>query len=286
MIKASNMSSFYPTLINLYNSFTDLSLLGLRKGGSFIGLKNYLKALSSKNFHLVLWNTAFWLTAVSVGLRIILAFGLALLLNSKTVRKFRLTTISRVIMIVPWATPPVVAVIVFRWILDQQFGAVNRMLLSLNLVDKPIAFLGNINWVWPSVILIITWNTLPLVCLTFLAALQSIPDDLIEAAEIDGASAIQRIRFIILPHLRPTIIVITLISIFWTFNNFLYVWLTTAGGPGIYTNVIATEIYIQGFINYELGYSSTVGIIAALIMGGFAITYLRLVARREFDQIL
>ena len=152
----------YPALFNVYNSFTDLSLLGLRRGGAFIGLGNYAKLLSSEAFYRVLWNTAFWLTAVSVAVRIVLGFGLALLLNSEAVRRYRLVTTSRLILLVPWATPPVVAVIVFRWLLDQRLGAVNRILLWLGVIDTPIAFFGDVHWVWLSVILIIVWNTLPM----------------------------------------------------------------------------------------------------------------------------
>jgi multiple sugar transport system permease protein len=107
----------------------------------------------------------------------------------------------------------------------------------------------------------------------------------VEAAKVDGATLPQRIRHIIVPHLRPTIIVITLLSCFWTFNNFLYVWLTTAGGPGSYTNVIATEIYIKAFIEYQLGYSSAIGMFAAILMAAFGLVYLRVVARREFRDI-
>ena len=276
----------YPTVFNFYNSFTDLSLLGLRRGGSFIGLGNYAKLLGSADFYRVLWNTAVWLTAVSVALRVVLGFGVALLLNSEPVRKYRLVTLSRLILLVPWATPPVVAVIVFRWLLDQRLGAVNRMLMALGIIDLPIAFFGDVRWVWPSVITIIVWNTLPMVSLTFLAALQSLPEELIEAAKVDGATGPQRIRYIILPHLRPTMVVITLLSTFWTFNNFLYVWLTTGGGPGSYTNVIATDIYIKAFIEYHLGYSSAIGVFAALLMAAFALVYLRVVARREFQEIL
>jgi multiple sugar transport system permease protein len=275
----------YPTLFNVHNSLTDLSLLGLRRGGSFIGLGNYAKLLSSEAFYRVLWNTAFWLTAVSVALRVGLGFGLALLLNSETVRRYQLVTASRLILLVPWATPPVVAVIVFRWLLDQRLGTVNRVLQWLGVIDTPIAFFGDVHWVWPSVILIIVWNTLPMVSLTFLAALQSLPEELVEAAKVDGATLPQRIRHIIVPHLRPTIIVITLLSCFWTFNNFLYVWLTTAGGPGSYTNVIATEIYIKAFIEYQLGYSSAIGMFAAILMAAFGLVYLRVVARREFRDI-
>ena len=276
----------YPALFNVYNSFTDLSLLGLRRGGAFIGLGNYAKLLSSEAFYRVLWNTAFWLTAVSVAVRIVLGFGLALLLNSEAVRRYRLVTTSRLILLVPWATPPVVAVIVFRWLLDQRLGAVNRILLWLGVIDTPIAFFGDVHWVWLSVILIIVWNTLPMVSLTFLAALQSLPEEIVEAAKVDGATVPQRIRYIILPHLRPTIVVITLLSCFWTFNNFLYIWLTTAGGPGSYTNVIATDIYIKAFIEYQLGYSSAIGVFAAMLMAAFALVYLRVVARREFQEIL
>jgi len=276
----------YPAVFNVYNSFTDLSLLGLRRGGSFIGLGNYAKLLSSEAFYRVLWNTAFWLTAVSVALRIVLGFALALLLNSEAVRRYRLITASRLILLVPWATPPVVAVIVFRWLLDQRLGPVNRVLQWLGIIDTPIAFFGDVHWVWFSVILIIVWNTLPMVSLTFLAALQSLPEEMVEAAKVDGATAPQRIRYIILPHLRPTIIVITLLSCFWTFNNFLYIWLTTAGGPGSYTNVVATDIYIKAFIEYQLGYSSAIGVFAAILMAAFALVYLRVVARREFQEIL
>jgi multiple sugar transport system permease protein len=100
----------YPTFFNLYNSFTDLSLLGLRRGGAVVGLDNYARLLTSAAFYRVLWNTAFWLTAVSVALRVALGFGLALLLNSEAVRRYRLVTVSRLILLVPWATPPVVAV--------------------------------------------------------------------------------------------------------------------------------------------------------------------------------
>ena len=82
------------------------------------------------------------------------------------------------------------------------------------------------------------------------------------------------------------IVVITLLSCFWTFNNFLYIWLTTAGGPGSYTNVIATDIYIKAFIEYQLGYSSAIGVFAAMLMAAFALVYLRVVARREFQEIL
>jgi multiple sugar transport system permease protein len=279
------MFYLYPTLFNLVNSFTDLSLFGLRQGGDWVGLDNYFELLTSDDFHRVLWNTAFWLTFVSVSVRIVLGLILALLLNSKVLEKYRLKTLSRLLLLVPWATPPIVAIVAWRWLLNPQLGEIDRLLIWLGLIDQPIAFLAEAAWVWPALITIMTWNTLPLVTLAFLASLQSLPHELLEATQVDGASHWQRLRYVILPHLRPAIVVMTLMSTFWTFNNFVYVWLTTAAGPGLYTNVMATEVYIKAFIDGRMGYSSAVGIVMAAIMVFFGIIYLRWVAEREFKEV-
>ena len=274
----------YPTLYNLENSFTDLSLFGLKRGGKWIGVDNYVELLTSPDFRSVLWNTVVWLTVVGVAVRILLGLLLAFLLDSDTLRKWKLTTVSRILLIVPWATPPVVAIIIWRWLLDPKVGAINEALLALGLIDAPIPFLAERLWIWPALLTIITWNTLPLVTLTFLAALQSLPRELIEAAQCDGATKLQTIRHVYLPHLRPAIIVMVLMSTFWTFNNFVYVWLTTGAGPGLYTNVMATEVYIKGFIDGRLGYSSAVGIVMATVMMAFGLIYLRVIAEREFKE--
>ena len=276
----------YPTLFNLYNSFTDLNLMGLKSGGEWVGLEHYVALLTSRDFYRVLWNTLFWLTLVSVVLRLFLGLLLALLLNSATLRRYRLTTLSRLLLLVPWATPPIVAVVVWRWLLDGRQGFINVWLQNLGLTDQPIAFLASVDWVWPAVITIIVWNTLPLVTLTFLAALQSVPPELLEAAEMDGAGALHRFFHVTLPHLMPTVVVMTLLLIFWTFNNFVYVWLATGAGPGLFTNVLATEIYIKGFIDFELGFSSAVGMVMAAMMAVFGLFYFRFVAMREFREIL
>ena len=110
--------------------------------------------------------------------------------------------------------------------------------------------------------------------------------ELVEAAGMDGANSWDIIRFVYLPHLKPSIIVLVLMSTFWTFNNFVYVWLTTGAGPGYYTNVMATDVYIKAFIDGRLGYSSAVGVVMAALMLVFGLVYLRVVARREFREVL
>ncbi len=275
----------YPFVFNIENSFTDLSLFGLKQGGEWVGVSNYLELMASPDFRRVLWNTVFWLTLVGVAVRIVLGLALALLMTSRTIRKYRLSTICRVLLIVPWATPPIVAILVWRWMLDPRTGAINSGLMGLGLIDQPIAFLATAQWVWPALITIITWNTLPLVTLTFMASLQSLPDELIEAAEVDGASRLQVLRYVYIPHLKPAIIIMVLMSTFWTFNNFVYVWLTTGAGPGLYTNVMATEVYIKAFVEGRMGYSSAVGVVMATIMTVFGLIYLRVIAEREMKEV-
>ncbi len=275
----------YPTIFNIETSLTDLSLFGMKQGGQWVGFSNYFELMASSDFHRVLWNTVFWLTIIGVTVRIVLGLLLAFLLTSRTVRKYRLQTISRVLLLVPWATPPIVAILIWRWMLDARVGVVNQALMGLGIIDQPIAFMASQAWVWPAIIAIITWNTLPLVTLTFMASLQSLPHEIVEAAEIDGASRLNILRYIYLPHLRPAIIVMVLLSTFWTFNNFVYVWLTTGAGPGLYTNVMATEVYIKAFIEGRLGYSSAVGVVMATIMVAFGIIYLRVIAQRQMDEV-
>ncbi len=274
----------YPFVFNLDISATDLDIFQLRDGGRWIGLENYIELLTSPGFRRVMFNTVIWLTIVGVTVRIVLGLALAFLLDSRTIRAWRLSTLTRILLIVPWATPPVVAIVVWRWILDPRVGAANQFLMWLGFIDQPIPFLADANWVWPSIIVIITWNTLPLVTLTFMASLQSLPGELVEAAEIDGASRTQLLRYIYLPHLKPAIIVMAMMSTFWTFNNFIYVWLTTGAGPGTFTNVMATEIYIKGFIDGRLGYSAAAGVVMAMIMTAFGMIYLRYVAARALVE--
>ena len=276
----------WPTAQNLALSFTDLSLLGLKRGGNFVGLANYREFVTGPEFGHLLFNTVVWLTVLSVGVRLLLGLGIALLLDSPLLARWRLATLAKIAVLVPWATPPIVAVVVWRWMLEPQNGVVNAVLRELHLVDDPVAFFADLRTVWPSVVTVIVWNTVPVIALSLLASLQSIPDELNEAAALDGASRLQQFRYITLPFLMPTLVVLTLMSVFWTFNNFVYVWLATGAGPGTFTNVLATEIYIKAFVDFRLGYSSAVGIVMAVVMALFGIAYYRFVAPRELKDSL
>ena len=275
----------YPTLYNLFNSFTDLNLFRLKKGGNWIGFNNYIDLFSDPEFKRVLFNTTIWLTIVGVSVRIVLGILLAFLINSNTLKKYKLTNLFQVSLMIPWATPSIVAVVVWRRILDPQVGVINQFLLKYAVITEPIAFLSDTSFVWPSIITIITWNTLPLVTLTFLASLKSVPTDLLDASSVDGANKLQIAWHIILPHMLPSITIMILMSTFWTFNNFAYVWLATGAGPGTFTNVMATEVYLRAFVDGKMGYSSALGIVMASIMTVFGIIYLKLIIKRNLKEI-
>lgn len=275
----------YPIFDNLRISFTDLSLLGMKKGGNWVGLDNYRELFDSSEFGHILFNTFIWLTATSVILRLLIGLAIALLLNTRALKTLRLASISRFALLIPWATPPIVAVVIWRFLLERH-GVVNEALISIGLIDQPIAFFADMRTVWPSIVLIMLWNTVPLIALSLLSSLQTVPDEYFEAAELDGATHWQKFRFVVLPFLMPTILVLGMMSVFWSFNNFVYVWLATGAGPGTFTNVLATEVYLKAFVDFRLGYSSAIGMVMAVIMGGFGILYLRLIAQRQLEETL
>jgi len=275
----------YPIFDNLRISFTDLSLLGMKKGGNWVGLENYRELFRSGEFGHILFNTFIWLTATSVVLRLLIGLAIALLLNTRALGKLRLAAVSRFALLIPWATPPIVAVVIWRFLLERN-GFVNEALIGLGLISQPIAFLADIRTVWPSIVVIMLWNTVPLIALSLLSSLQTVPEEYYEAAELDGATDWQTFRFVTLPFLMPAILVLGLMSVFWSFNNFVYVWLATGAGPGTFTNVLATEVYLKAFVDFRLGYSSAIGMVMAVVMGAFGILYLRLVAQRQLEETL
>ena len=275
---------FGPALLNIVLSFEKISLFELGRGGSWVGLANFGELLRSPLTGLALKNTFFWLTLVTVVLRLLLGIVLALLLNASVLRRWHLMGLARSLVLVPWVTPPVVAVAGWQWLLQACDGAINQILVGVGVIDQGIPFLVRANTVWWSVVSIIVWRELPFVVIALLAGLQSIPEELYEAGRIDGASSWRLLRHLTLPLLRPVLAVVTLLITIWTFNNFLYVWLTTRGGPGDSTQVLATQMFTEAFVNYRLGYGAAVGVLMTVIMLIFALIYFNTAFKRSMDQ--
>lgn len=274
----------WPAFYNFILSLKQISMFQLAKGGEWIGLANYVELVQDPLTHLTLRNTIFWLTIMTVGLRLILGMLFALLLNADVLRRWRISWLARSLVLIPWVTPPVVAVAAWKWLLHPRFGAINQVLFELGIIDDGIPFLVKTNTVWWAIVAIIVWRELPFVIISILAGLQSIPLDLYDAGRVDGASEIRVFRHITLPLLRPVLVIVTLLTTIWTYNNFVYVWLTTQGGPGDFTHVLATQMYSEAFTNYRLGYGASVGVLMSATMLVFSVIYFIFVFRRSVGQ--
>ena len=274
---------FWPALQNVLLSFKKISLFRLKQGGTFIGIENFTSLIKDKDVLLALFNTLFWLTFVTVLLRMVLGVCLALLANSQILKRYRLSGIVRSCLLIPWVTPEVVAVASFQWLLHPRFGIVNKILMQIGLLNEGIPFFVDINYVWFAVVAVIVWRELPFVAITVLAGLQSIPEELYESARVEGAGRWTIFFRITMPLLRPVLTISVMLITIWTFNNFLYVWLTTRGGPGNFTQVMATEMYNQAFTQYRLGYASAIGVFMTLIMVIFSFIYYVTVFKKNME---
>lgn len=270
-----------PSIYNVILAFQSLSPYQSPGDAEAVGLKNFSDLWSSGDLPNAAFNTVFWLTAVTVMLRILLGFGLALALGSPILRRWKLRGFSRTLILIPWMVPQVVAIAAWRWILDGSSGVLNQALSGLGIIDGGVPFLAQTSTVWWSIVAIIVWRELPFVVMVLVAGLQSIPSEQYEAAEVDGAGRWASWRSVTLPNLRPVLTIVVLVTVIQTFNNFVYVWLITGGGPGNFTAVLATELYTAAFFDNELGAGAAIGLLMTVIMAIFAVIYLRATSTKE-----
>jgi multiple sugar transport system permease protein len=229
--------------------------------GRFIGLENYRELLFDDPFFWQVVRNGFIFTIGSVLLKLLVGMAMALVLNQQLVWR----GLWRGLLLMPWVAPTVVTALSWRWILDLT-GVLNHILREAGLMQGSVPWLAQYGTALLSLILVNTWRGFPFFGITLLAGMQAIPQELYEAAEIDGASVWQRFRFVTLPSLRTVMLVVTILSIIWTFNDFSIVWLLTGGGPGHATDVFATYTYKLGFITSRLGYGQTVSVILAPVL--------------------
>lgn len=251
--------------------------------GEFVGLTNFVSVFTDPQTWSSGRNTVLWLTLVTVVLRLGLGVGLAILLQQPVLRRFRLVGLARTIVLLPWMIPPTVAVAAWKWLLDGRTGLVNKALVQSGVIDQPIPFFGEVATVWPSIAAVMVWRELPFVVIAFMAGLQAIPTDQYEAASIDGANSWRSFWYVTLPNLRPVLVVVALMITIGSFNNFIYVWLTTGGGPGTYTQVLATQLFSSAFVDNELGKGAAIGLLMSGFMLFVAAFYL-FVALRSNDE--
>ena len=264
----------FPLIEAFRISFTSLNLIGFK--GKFVGLKNYLMVFRSTAYQQVLINTLL-ISVTTVALRFAAGMGLALIIN----RAFRGRTIVRGLLVLPWLIPSVVVGLLWAWLFDSDIGIVNYVLVALGVIPVNLSWLAENVLAKIAVIIAFTWAGTPFIMMVMLAGLQTIPSEINESAAIDGAGKFSVFRFITLPFLRPLIAINTLLSIVYIFQNFAIIYMLTKGGPGYATEIFSLFVYETAFNSGRLGRASAIGVTWMLLLLGFSIVYVRLIAGKE-----
>lgn len=247
---------FLPAILIFPISLTDWSIVGSPK---FVGIENYINVFSDRMFLRSLQNTVTYTLVVTLILTTI-SLGLAILLN----QKLRGVIISRTIVIMPYVISSAVTGILWKWMFDRNFGILNTYVQQIGF--QPISWLSNPNIALWSIILVNVWWSVGFNTITFLAALQGIPEDLPQAAKVDGANPFQIFWYVTLPQLRPIILYLVVLCAANSFQMFDEAFVITQGGPLGSTATLVFQIYKEAFMNFRIGYSSAWSVITMLMI--------------------
>lgn len=266
----------YPLISAVALSVQDIKVIGTQ--GKFVGLENYARLIGNDNFWEALGRSVLWVVGNALA-QTLAAFGAALLLN----QRFRGRGLARIWIILSWIVPAVVVVIIWRWLLSSS-GVVNYLLMALGLTAEPIGFFSARTTAMISVALINAWRWFPFMAVTLLAALQSIPRELYEAAEVDGATAWRRFWSLTFPLLQPVLFVLGLVGTLMSFNVFDVIWLLTGGGPSNATTTLPVLIYDTAFTKYRLSQAAAISVVAGLLLLIFAALFIRFMAPKQEER--
>lgn len=261
----------YPVVYTGYLSVTD-------DQGRFVGTEHFAEALRPRVTTQALWNTLWWVSG-SIVFQVSLGVAAAILLN----QRFFGRGLLRSIALVPWVIPGIVAATVWAWMLHTEFGIINAMLIGAGAVDEPVGWLTRGNTVLPALIAINVWKLFPFVAIMVLAGLQAIPNELYEAARVDGARYWQEIRYVMLPQIWTVIAAVTLLLVIWGLNAITIIYTITKGGPANRTLITPIQIFRLGFENVAFGPAAALSVIFFAIVMAIVAVYLRIVTNRPGD---
>ena len=266
------ITAAYPILQTIYLGFTNLSIL---KGtNEFVGLENYLAMGSNIGVRSATGFTIVFILATTI-LDLVIGMLIALLLNSK----FRGLTFARTINLIPWAIPTIVAGYAFRWLLDDQFGLLPFWVTQLTGL-RPAIFIDALAS-QITVILVHAWKDAPFMAIIFLAGMQGIPEDLYDAARVDGANGWQRFWKLTVPLIMPLTITMGLFRLVWSLGSFDLVYGLTFGGPGVSTSVLALQVFREGILFFKFGFASAISVILLVLVAVIGVIGLWLFRKSE-----
>ncbi len=260
----------WPLVETVRLSFTDASL---SKITNYVGSKNYSKIFND-TFLTVILRTFIW-TFFSVLLKMVIGTFGAVLLNSAVPGRH----LFRILTMPPWIVPMAIGIFMWGWMYNGQFGMISGLLQRFGIVDSPVAFLAYGSSAFWATIVTDVWIGVPMVTIYFLAAIQSIPKDLYEAAWTDGASRWVRFRRITLPLMSPAIITMSMLSLIATFNSFDIIWILTRGGPSGSTTTMIIDTYQTAIGSKKYGEGAARAVVICIFLSLFCIAYFRITRR-------
>lgn len=250
----------FPLFEGLRLSFTDTNMLNPR-GGSYVGMENYAELATDEKFRRTLRITLVYTVLCvvgAVGCGLLAALGMNVMVG-------RVSRRLRGVVIIPWAAPIIPVALVSAWILDNELGVLNWALKAVGAIDEHVYWLGNEKTAMPAIIAVTVWRIFPFSAIVLLAALQGVPKDLYEAAQIDGASRFARFRNITVPSIMPTMSILVLFVTIWSLRRFDLIWVLTEGGPLRSTTTLVIDLYHSAFRVSELGYASAIGVVGFVL---------------------
>ncbi|HUG60692.1 MAG TPA: sugar ABC transporter permease [Methylomirabilota bacterium] len=265
---------FWPVLDLIEIATHDVNRFGqLRDYNDFA---NFKALAADPDFIAAVWRTGLWTVAV-VGGALLVSIPVAIILDGD----FYGRGVARVIVMLPWAVSLTMTAIVWRWALNGESGMLNSALLGLGLIDQNIQWLARAETAFPMQIAVGILVTVPFTTTIFLGGLASIPQDLYEAAALEGAGSLTQFRTITLPLLKPFVNIAIVLNAIYVFNSFPIIWVMTQGGPANQTEILVTHLYRLGFRIGKLGEASAVSLVMLAILLVFTIVYVRLAMREE-----
>jgi multiple sugar transport system permease protein len=268
---------FYPVLRTVQLGFQNFNLFDQLNVG-YNGLQNFRNIIEDPNFGTVIKNTFLWVF-VSVFFQFTIGFGLALLMKAK----FKFIGVYQGLIFIPWALSGFLMGLVWKWIFDESFGVLNDALLKLGIIDTRIPWLSDARWGMAAVIIANVWYGVTFFVIMILAALQGVPKEMLEAAELDGANRAQTLFSVIIPYIRATLILIVLLRIMWITNFPDLIFGMTQGGPAGQTHIISSWLIEKLTLDADWGAASALGLMTMVILFVFTLFYL-MATRLEKDS--
>ncbi|KQW86207.1 sugar ABC transporter permease [Devosia sp. Root413D1] len=263
---------YYTIELSFFNTPASLAL----SAKQFNGLDNYVTILTSPVFWKVTWQTVLW-TVLSTFFAFMIGLGAALALH----REFAGRGVLRALLLIPWVVSAVAASYVWKWLYHSDFGAISAMLTQVGWIDKPINFIDNTNTSLYALIVVNVWKEFSFAMIMLMAGLQTVPDTLLRAAQVDGASPWQRFWHVTFPHLQGVSMVTLLLLAVQNFNSFIIPWIMTGGGPAGSSDIWITHIYQLAFGRQRWGVASAYAVILFIVMMVLGYFYVRALTKGD-----